>query len=181
MIDIIGVVAVDGHDGAGKTTLARWLATKSSGSYQRPFHGALGAALLEAANHGNVAKVLALGEEGIGNALTAAGTDRPIILDRSWMTVASLVDWETFATSWNLWIPTVLCWADLSTTLDRLDQRTEQPEAIDSHIRYLDIYRSLAERTNSSVVRTDLNSTHQCHDILISWLRGNPSLPRIQL
>lgn len=181
MINITGVFAIDGHDGAGKTTLARWLATSIGGSYQRPFHGALGAALLDAANHGNAARVIALGEEGIRNALTAVGAVRPVILDRSWMTVASLVDWETFAPVWHLWIPTVLCWADLSTTLDRLDKRTEQTESIDSHSHYLDIYRSLAKRTNSFVVRTDLNSTHQCHDILISWLKGNPSQPRIQL
>jgi|GEM_PF-1299541 len=177
MNDTSSIFALDGHDAAGKTTLADWLAQTVGGTYQRPFHGRLGADLLNAANHGDVAQVIALGEEGIRNALVAAGVVRPIILDRAWMTVASLISWEDFLPVWHLWIPTVLCWADIETTLDRLGHRTEKPETIETHSYYLGHYRSLAERSGSYVVRTDLNSISQCHDLLIAWFNSNPNTP----
>ena len=80
MTNITGVFAVDGHDGAGKTTLANLLAPMINGVYQRPFHGTLGAELLRAAERGDASRVIALGEEGIGNALAANGGARPVIL-----------------------------------------------------------------------------------------------------
>jgi thymidylate kinase len=179
MTDLNRVYALDGHDGAGKTTLARGLADRLNAAYQRPFHGALGAALLQAAEQKDQAKVIALGQEGIESALTAAGADRPIILDRGWITVASLVDWQIFNPAWHYWIPTALCWADLATTLQRLEKRKgELSETIEYHQHYLGVYQSLAECSGSFVVRTDHNSADQCLDLLTDWVKGSPAPPR---
>lgn len=174
------VIALDGHDGAGKTTLSRWLAMETGGSYQRPFGGALGEALLLAATQGQVAKVLALGEHGITNAIAAAGSVRPVILDRAWMTVASLVNWEIFVSEWHLWIPTVMCWADIETTLMRLKRRGERPDDATSHCHYLALYQCLANRTRSFVIRTDLNPPSQSQCRLMHWLTDHPSPPQIE-
>lgn len=171
MIKVDHVFAVDGHDGTGKTTLARWLAEQVGGSYQRPFSGELGAALLDAAERGDDARVLAIGEKGITNAIAAAADRQPIILDRSWMTVASLVNWAVFSSTWQQWIPTVLCWADLETTLARLSQRSEKTETLDWHRHYLRVYQALAERTGSRILRTDINSLEQCQSILLDCFK----------
>lgn len=165
------ILAVDGHDGTGKTTLAMWLAKQVDGTYQRPFSGALGAALLNAANRGDVTQVIALGNEGIDTAISAAGDRRPIVLDRCWMTVASLVTWTEFSSAWKCWIPTILCWADLETTVSRLNQRAEEPETVESHRHYLRVYCELAERTDSRILRTDLNSLDECKSILLDWFK----------
>lgn len=177
MINLSGIFAVDGHDGSGKTTLARSLAASVGGSYQRPFHGSLGDALLSAGKRRDTAGVIAIGEKGIGNAIAAARAVRPVILDRAWMTIASLVDWGEFSRVWRLWVPTALCWADLATTLDRLDQRFEERETTDTHRHYLDVYRRLAEGTRSYIIRTDLSSELECHELLMGWLEGHPELP----
>jgi hypothetical protein len=177
VIDLSGVFALDGHDGSGKTSLARWLAASVNGTYQRPFSGALGGALLRAGERGDVATVIALGEEGIGNAISAAGSGRPVILDRGWMTVASFVQWEQFYPAWRLWMPTALCWADLTTTLERLGRRAEKAEDAATHSGFIEIYRGLAERTGSCVVPTGLLVESQCRDALAAWLRSRPAPP----
>ena len=178
-MDLADVFAIDGHDGAGKSTLARWLAGNVNGSYQRPYSGPLGAALMNAGSRGDVPTIVALGEEGISNGLKAAGAVRPIILDRAWITLASFVDWPTFASAWRLWIPTVVCWADLPTTLSRLSQRSEESESVARHRHYLGKYLALAEHTASLVIRTDLYAISECQDMLTGWLLKNPSPPRI--
>ncbi len=176
-----GVIALDGHDGAGKTTLARALAEHVSGVYARPFHGAIGIALLEAGAAGDLDRLIAIGERAIGAALDTAGERRPVVLDRGWMTVASLstrAQFEAFAARWRLWVPTALCWANLSTTLARLADRDEGQETVASHRYYLDVYRSLAERTDSLIVRTDIESSQRCLDILSEWVQRLTPLER---
>jgi hypothetical protein len=175
VIDVAGVFAIDGHDGAGKTTLARWLAINTGGMYVRTFYGTYGSTLLSAADNDDTALVLTIGEAAICNAISTAGAVRPIILDRAWMTVASLIDWHLFMPRWSMWIPTVLCWANLDTTTSRLGQRNEQPEAIDIHRKYLDVYRSLAIMSDNYVLRTDLNTVEQCQELLMAWFKNKIS------
>jgi hypothetical protein len=181
MMSPAGVVALDGHDGAGKTTLALALAERLSGVYARPFHGKLGAALLAAGATRDVEGIISIGEEGIHGALATAGTDRTVVLDRGWMTVASLIDrdaFDRFAARWRLWMPTALCWADLRTTLVRLAPRLEQGEPSESHAYYLEVYRGLAGRTGSLILRTDINSHQLCVQMLCEWAQDAVPHPR---
>jgi hypothetical protein len=170
------IVALDGHDAAGKTTLAHALADKLGGVYRRPFHGSLGAELLRAGERGDFDRVIAIGEEGIGTALEAAGECKPIVLDRSWMTVASLIQPEllsTFFAGWQRWIPTALCWADLPTTVRRLEHRTEPEQTIATHQQYLAKYLKIAKHSASPVIRTDLYSEQSCLKFLLKWINDS--------
>jgi predicted ATPase len=166
-------VALDGHDAAGKTTLAHALAARIGGVYQRPFHGSLGTELLRAGERGDFDRVVALGEQAIGTALEGDGSGLPIVLDRSWMTVASLIEPDrlsAFFATWTKWIPTALCWADLPTTLQRLNRRSEPAEAMEMHQRYLAIYWDLANQSKSPMIRTDLYSEQSCLEFLVEWI-----------
>jgi energy-coupling factor transporter ATP-binding protein EcfA2 len=174
MTNLSGIVALDGHDGAGKTTLARALAERVHGLYVKPFHGVTGAALLDAGAAGDLDALIAVGTQAIHAAVESTGGRRPLILDRGWMTVASLCPrdgFELFATRWSLWMPTALCWADLPTTLMRLAVRDESPESVASHQHYLHVYRCLAERTDGLILRTDEQSTERCLEILVKWMQ----------
>jgi len=162
--DLAGVIGLDGHDGAGKTTLALALAAASGSAYVRPFSGAVGSALLDAADRSDTAAVLEIGRDALTGALAEHG--RPLVLDRSWLTVASLLPVAEFAAGWSTWIPTVLCWSALPVTLERLATRDEQPESVAWHQHYLQRYLALSEHFGVPVLRTDGGSPEDCLALL---------------
>ncbi|TDW29995.1 hypothetical protein [Cryobacterium psychrophilum] len=151
---LTGVIGIDGHDGTGKTTIARAAAHALNASYQRPFGGERGSLLARAADAGDSDGVLRIGEAAIAAAISRAGPVRPLVVERSWLTVGSLVSDEEFYERWQLWIPTILCWADLPTTLERLGMCAEPTESMERHRHYVDRYRCMAEDRGCVIVDT---------------------------
>lgn len=149
------VVGLDGHDGAGKTTLARAAAEVLGAEVVRPFAGAAGSRLMAAATAGEISDVLEIGSVAIRAALDSRTSGRSLVLDRSWVTVATLVPREVFVAEWDLWPFTIVCWADLPTTLRRVRTRDEPQERDDWHRGYIDLYAQLAAELDVPLVRTD--------------------------
>ncbi|HNP30435.1 MAG TPA: hypothetical protein PKK23_15420 [Nitrospirales bacterium] len=166
------IIALDGHDGAGKTTLAAALATRLGGIDVRPFSGSIGAELLRAGENRDVVKLVMIGSTAIENAVSSVPGNIPVVLDRGWMTVASFVpESAEFFSQWNTWIPTVLCWAELSITQARLAIRgDENSEPLEWHEHYLAVYLDLAKRSGSLILRTDLMDHESCIKQLVSWV-----------
>lgn len=160
------VLALDGHDGAGKTTLARQLAARVGGRYVRPFAGAQGSALMQAYEHGDTERVIEIGAQALGESM-ARSSGEALVLDRGWLTVSTLVPQPLFAARWNLWVPTVLLWCDLRTTLQRLGMREEEaPESSRWHEEFLAVYLQRRELRDGPVLRTDLLAPDDCLDRL---------------
>ena len=151
---LAGVIGIDGHNGTGKTTIARGVARELNASYQRPFAGERGLLLDRANQAGDREAVLRIGSAALTAAIHRNGPTRPIVLDRSWMTVGSLLTDEDFYDRWNIWVPTILCWSDLPTTLERLGQREEPTESAAWHEHYIDRYRCMAEDRGCVIVNT---------------------------
>lgn len=147
-------LGLDGHDGAGKTTLGRAAATALGAEYVAPFAGRVGARLLRAASSADYDLTLEVGAAALSAALSRIDPGTSVVLDRSWMTVASLVPPDVFDRYWCMWIPTLLCWTDLPTTLARLNVRAEAPASLSSHRYYLRCYRDIAVRHRCFVIDT---------------------------
>lgn len=156
------ILALDGHDGVGKTTLATLLAQRVGACYVRPFSGERGAALMRVAASDNPDEVLRVGAKAIVDAVSEADDSDKLVLDRGWLTVSTLVSAEYFSSTWGLWFPTVLLWCDLPTTLTRLSMRDEKAERVDWHERYLTLYQSRSKLGPSEMLRTDLTSQEEC-------------------
>ena len=169
------IVALDGHDGSGKTTLAYALAERLGGTMVRPFAGETGAQLLHAGERQDIDELLRIGATALDACLGPAG-DAPLVLDRAWMTVASFVPAsEELFNCWRHWIPTTLCWADLDTTLARLGARPdEHDDQLGWHGHYLSVYWGLAERSASPILRTDQLDTQSCIEMLYAWASARP-------
>ena len=166
------IIALDGHDGAGKTTLASALATRLGGMAVRPFSGSIGTELLRAGANRDVVELVKIGSTAIENAVSSVPGNIPIVLDRGWMTVASFVpESAEFCSQWNTWIPTVLCWAELNITQARLAIRgDEHSETLEWHEYYLAVYLDLAKRSGSPILRTDLMDHESCIKQLVTWV-----------
>jgi len=164
------ILALDGHDGAGKTTLGRRLAEALEVPYLRPFGGAGGQRLLADSAGGRFADVSCAAREMVGTALTSVHAP-VVVFDRHWMTAFTLVD-ETWWDAWFPLPPTLLCWADLATTLQRLTRRHETPADVSAHAHYVAVYRALAERFGCDIVRTDLLDEEGAFAIARDWADG---------
>jgi thymidylate kinase len=164
------IVALDGHDASGKTTLSRRLAAVLGGRAVRPFAGQRGADMLHAAESGDKARALEIAREAVSSTL-AEHSDAPVLVcDRLWLTVFTLVP-EELQAKWPFFAPTALCSADLETTLARLKARDEAPEPALWHTRYMEQYLRLAQRWGAFVLRTDRSTEDESLAALVEWAR----------
>ncbi|WP_428738256.1 hypothetical protein [Sulfurimonas sp.] len=168
------IIALDGHDGAGKTTLSVQLANALEGTAIRPFGGSIGTKLMKAGENQKFEELLKIGTEAIQTAIASVEGNNPIILDRGWMTVASLIpEIDFFFENWHQWVPTALCFANIDTTLSRLSKRTyESAEPIAWHQHYLSVYKALAKRSGSFILHTDQMDEKVCVEQLLKWTKN---------
>ncbi|MCH9649695.1 MAG: hypothetical protein K0U98_15760 [Deltaproteobacteria bacterium] len=163
------ILALDGHDGAGKTTLARRLAEELDAPYVYPFTGSQGSRILTAAEAGEHEE-----SQTIALHLLRQACDRnphPILVfDRHWMTVFTLLP-EAFWEEWQPLPATTLCWADLDTTLERLGARDEKAMPQSWHRYYIDLYLRLAERFSINVLETHRMTEDEAAERVLLWAR----------
>src|SRR5215213_1838482 len=116
-------VALDGNDGTGKSTLARAIANELGGTYVRPFSGRAGKEMLQIAEDGNFSVASSLARKLVDNAV-AKNDGCLLVFDRLWMTAFTILP-ESYWSDWEPLEPTILCWADIETTMNRLHDRKE--------------------------------------------------------
>lgn len=171
------IFALDGHDAAGKTTLAAALADATGARYGRPLSGAAGRRIIGAYEAGRHQDVLSIGHHAILSQLEDAEAGESLVFDRGWVTVATLMPRETFAASWKLWIPSALLWCDEATTRTRLQARkVAEEEPDDWHAHFLASYIDRFNLRPGEVVRTDLLTESACLAVLVRLFEEAPML-----
>ncbi len=165
------MLALDGHDGSGKTTLSKLLAEKIGGVYIRPFAGDAGIELIQHFEKKDYKKVSLFGYEMIKRHYDSYNNEI-LVYDRHWMTVFSLLP-ETYWSDklWNPLPATTLCFSDLKGTLTRLKKRTEKSYEESYHAYYVDLYSKLAKKYHANILRTDVQDIETCLNKLIEWYK----------
>lgn len=162
MVENSVILIFDGHDGTGKTTLAKALSKVINAQYLRPFEGKTGEALIEAANAEDFDKVITIGRMAIHTKIDSVTTHKPLIFDRHWLTVLSLLP-ETYQKCWPYQDKTYsfLCTAPLQTVKERLHTRKEKKFEDTYHSHYLKKYQELAAKCNVQILDTQKKSVEE--------------------
>lgn len=146
------ILVIDGHDGAGKTSVAQRL-DPGYGRYVKPFGGTLGDHVAWLASKGRWAEVDATARSAVEFVLERNADAKRLIFDRHWLSMFTLLP-EAYRTAWYPVPHTVLCWTTLDVTLFRLDRRGEAIGHVAKHRHYVEVYRELATRYRVPVVDT---------------------------
>lgn len=166
------ILALDGHDGSGKTTLTQALVKAKNAQYVRPYAEPFGSALMEAYQKSDFEKILSIAQTAINHALKDIDMSQPMIFDRCWVTVFTVLSSDMRA-AW-LWRPlTVVIWADLDTTLERLNKRDEPAETKEWHAHYIHAYQQLAQQHQLHLINTSQINEPTALDILINLFDSN--------
>lgn len=151
------VIAIDGHDGTGKTSVTHELARRFGGRAVRPFNGSLGDQILWLLTNGEFAKGSWLAQSALRRTY-AEHSDEPILwADRHWASI--LVDLPP--AYWHAWLPipeTVFLRASVDTIMERHVERGEDPGETAEHQRYHHQFDSLADCFGIDVIDTDKRS-----------------------
>ncbi|MNB76269.1 cytidylate kinase [compost metagenome] len=151
------IIAIDGHDGSGKTTISKLLAEKINAKYIKPFSDSLGDL---------IAWSYRKKEYKFANQIALAAIQKNIdenpgveyfIFDRHWLSMFTVLPKEYYE-YWNPLPVTILCWADVKTTQNRLIERNEIEPYQGCNEHYCKVYKEIAGQYNVFIVDTSNDS-----------------------
>ncbi len=163
------MLVLDGHDGSGKTTLCKRLADELGGKYVRPYGPPFGDKLLKAAEDKDFESVIRTARLALQQVLDELSVhSQVLVFDRLWITIFTLLP-NDFHSQWTFRAHTTVCWADLHTTLARIDKRKETKYSEDWHTYYISLYRELAEHYRCPLLDTGKRDEEASLKELLRW------------
>lgn len=154
------IIVLDGHDGAGKTTLAHRVAASLGGAYVKPFDSTLGDMIAWLCEERRFVLADQLSRASIEKITRERPESSLLVFDRHWLSMFTLFPVE-LREKWLPLPPSILCWTDLETTRARLSARGEDPGNDAEHEHYIALYRTLAEEFKAPVVDTTGESVEE--------------------
>lgn len=153
-------IVLDGHDGAGKTTLAHLLAQKTGGCYVKPFNNSLGDLIIWLYRNQRYDQVDMLSTWALEKIYADYAHEQLLIFDRHWLCIFTILP-EEYHDHWFPLPPTVVCWTTFEATLERLRSRGESIEPVERHKHYCERYRTLATQYKVPLVDTTYCSAEE--------------------
>jgi thymidylate kinase len=146
------VIALDGHDGAGKTSLAKLAAKKYGFKYVKPFDDSLGDLISWSFKNRKFDFTDEISRLAIEK-IYEEGRGENLIFDRHWLSIFTVIPVE-YHIKWFPVPRTILCWSNLKTTMHRISERGEKEGDAESHAFYCGEYRRLAGKYEVPIIDT---------------------------
>lgn len=147
------IIAIDGHDASGKTTIAKLLAQEIGGKYIKPYDGNIGDMIVWAYKKKKYSLVDEIALNAIEMNIDKNHNEKYLIFDRHWLSIDTLLHENMTITKIEKPL-TILCWADISTTSYRLKKRNDNLENEWENIYYCRLYKQLAEENRLYIIDT---------------------------
>lgn len=157
-------IILDGHSASGKSAVAAAVADRFGLTVVRPFDDKDAAELLAYEARGQTGALGRRAREILARVDGAVGTG-PVVFDRHWLSVAVRLP-DHFLDAWPPVSGTYLCWADLGTTLRRLQARAPHEPDPEFHRHYVDRYRQLAIRYGIPIIDTSSLTVDEAVELL---------------
>lgn len=167
MVKFPKILVLDGHDGAGKTTLAQALAAKIDGKYVKPFNDSLGDMIAWLYKKKNYELTDIVSRTAIEKIYDENKEVNCLIFDRHWLSMFTVLP-EKYFKNWGNLPKTFLCWADMETTHKRLIDRGEKILKDDNHQYYCYLYKKLAQEYGVTIIDTTKNTVEESLEIILS-------------
>jgi adenylate kinase family enzyme len=169
-------LVLDGHDGTGKTTLARLLAERVGAEVVQPFTGTLGDLIAWHWTNERYEEADSLARTALERVYERLDGTPRVVFDRHWLSLFSVLP-EPLWESWTPLPPTILCWVDTETTCRRLVERGEAVGPRDEHAYYVARYRALARRFRVPLLDTSKRTVDECLDLLAERFLSGREIP----
>jgi len=150
------VLAVDGLDGSGKSTVARHVAAALGATVLDPFAGRIGALMVHLARLGQHDRADAVAHDAVALAMAEAPPG-PVVFDRHWFTASQLLS-SAYRAGWEPRPFSVMTWADRPTTLARLAARGVPDAEAQMTEDRIDTYRRLATELDVALLDTSFTT-----------------------
>ena len=147
------IIAIDGHDGSGKTTISKLLAETIKGKYIKPFSNDIGDLITWSAKNDKIPFLEELAFNAIEYTIATNPDERILIFDRHWLSIATLLPENKILQSY-LKPVTILCWANIETTTERLFIRNDNKDDVWDNQKFCDLYYKLGSENNALIIDT---------------------------
>lgn len=149
-------IIFDGHDGAGKTTLATLVARNLNAKYVKPFDGTLGDLIAWTFRQKQYDLTNTIALAAIEEVIDENSDVEVLVFDRHWLSMFTVLPKE-YHEQWKPLPFTILCWTDEETTRLRLAERGEKDNRTEY---YCKLYKELAREYDVPII----NTTKSCID-----------------
>jgi thymidylate kinase len=170
------ILAVEGPDGAGKTSIIRLLSQRLGANAIVPFGGAVGAEMRRLHESGAFEQVNRMGLDTVAEITAAHGHSSLLIFDRHWLSVLAFTS-RSFFSLWQPIPPTIVCLADAQVIAERLRARGTTPAELAASGGVLTRYQALAAEYGLPVVNTGGATVEQSVDRFIALWRQWERMP----
>jgi hypothetical protein len=172
------LIVLDGHDLTGKTTLAKIAAWKLGGRYIEPFSSSIGSMIHFGYLKGEYGFLSRLFKHSMEKALSEAPEGPgPVVVDRHWMTVFSLIPKE-FWDEWRPFPKTILCTCSSQVmAMRRVANGTFDSMKQEYDSFYLERYEILAKRFEVPILDTGKGNLPDVVDTCLRLISDENTLP----